>query len=73
MGILDNTMPSFLQRPVSAVARRWWSTQAATYEETLNVPETKVTTLANGLRVASEDSGIPTATVSDSINLKINF
>ncbi|KAK2186147.1 hypothetical protein NP493_212g03021 [Ridgeia piscesae] len=49
--------------PVSAVARRWRATQAATYEETLNVPETKVTKLANGLRVASEDSGIPTATV----------
>jgi processing peptidase subunit beta len=27
------------------------------------VPETKVSTLKNGLRVASEDSGIPTATV----------
>jgi len=37
---------------------------AASYDETLlNVPETKVTTLDNGLRVASEDSGIPTATV----------
>lgn len=39
------------------------STQAA-YEQCLyNVPETKNTTLSNGLRVASEDSGIPTATV----------
>jgi processing peptidase subunit beta len=51
---------------VSAVVggRRWQSTQSATYEQTLlNVPETKVSTLKNGLRVASEDSGIPTATV----------
>ncbi len=30
----------------------------------LNVPETKVTTLENGLRVASEDSGLSTCTVS---------
>uniref|UniRef100_A0A8C1IT28 Peptidase (mitochondrial processing) beta n=1 Tax=Cyprinus carpio TaxID=7962 RepID=A0A8C1IT28_CYPCA len=29
----------------------------------LNVPETKVTTLDNGLRVASEDSGLTTCTV----------
>ena len=29
----------------------------------LNVPETKVTTLPNGLRVASEDSGGSTCTV----------
>lgn len=34
------------------------------YEEALlNVPETRVTTLANGLRVASEDYGLPTSTV----------
>uniref|UniRef100_A0A4W4HE78 Mitochondrial-processing peptidase subunit beta n=1 Tax=Electrophorus electricus TaxID=8005 RepID=A0A4W4HE78_ELEEL len=32
-------------------------------EVALNVPETKVTTLANGLRVASEDSALPTCTV----------
>jgi len=29
----------------------------------LNVPETRVTTLSNGVRVASEDNGAPTATV----------
>ena len=28
-----------------------------------NVPETKVTTLANGLKVATENSGLSTATV----------
>ncbi|KAL3853590.1 hypothetical protein ACJMK2_017124 [Sinanodonta woodiana] len=44
--------------------RRWRSTRAATYEQTvLNIPETRVTTLSNGFRVATEDSGSPTATV----------
>jgi hypothetical protein len=34
------------------------------YEELLNsVPETRVTTLSNGLRVATEDYGLPTCTV----------
>lgn len=40
------------------------STQAAT-QVVLNVPETRVTCLENGLRVASEDSGLSTCTVSD--------
>ncbi|MEQ2281089.1 hypothetical protein AMECASPLE_026771, partial [Ameca splendens] len=35
----------------------------APHHVTLNVPETKVTTLENGLRVASEDSGLTTCTV----------
>lgn len=49
---------------LAAAGSRKRSTQAATYEQTLvNVPETRVSTLTNGLRVASEDSGIPTATV----------
>ncbi len=39
------------------------STQAVG-QVVLNVPETKVTTLENGLRVASEDSGLSTCTVS---------
>lgn len=35
------------------------------YEECLlNVPETKVSQLDNGFRIASEDSGLPTATVA---------
>ncbi|KAM4748131.1 mitochondrial-processing peptidase subunit beta [Rhinophrynus dorsalis] len=38
------------------------STQAVT-QAILNVPETTVTTLENGLRVASEDSGLSTCTV----------
>lgn len=34
------------------------------YEQTLvNVPPTRLTVLDNGLRVASEDNGAPTATV----------
>ncbi|XP_046879057.1 mitochondrial-processing peptidase subunit beta [Hypomesus transpacificus] len=41
---------------------RLLSTQAA-QQVVLNVPETKVTTLENGLRVASEDSGLSTCTV----------
>ncbi|XP_041348334.1 mitochondrial-processing peptidase subunit beta-like [Gigantopelta aegis] len=45
-------------------SKKWRSTSAATYQQTvLNIPETKVTTLDNGLRVATEDSGIPTCTV----------
>ncbi|KAJ8047765.1 Mitochondrial-processing peptidase subunit beta [Holothuria leucospilota] len=45
-------------------SKRLQSTQTATYQQTLvNVPETKVTKLNNGFRVASEDSGIPTCTV----------
>ena len=43
------------------------STQAAT-QVVLNVPETRVTRLENGLRVASEDSGLSTCTVSDAGN-----
>uniref|UniRef100_A0A2K6RZH2 Peptidase M16 N-terminal domain-containing protein n=1 Tax=Saimiri boliviensis boliviensis TaxID=39432 RepID=A0A2K6RZH2_SAIBB len=38
------------------------STQAAT-QVVLNVPETRVTSLESGLRVASEDSGLSTCTV----------
>uniref|UniRef100_A0A6Q2YLX4 Mitochondrial-processing peptidase subunit beta n=1 Tax=Esox lucius TaxID=8010 RepID=A0A6Q2YLX4_ESOLU len=43
-------------------SRRLLATQAAN-QVVLNVPETKVTTLENGLRVASEDSGLSTCTV----------
>jgi len=40
------------------------STAAGTFKETLlNVPSTEVTVIGNGMRVASEDSGSPTATV----------
>lgn len=37
---------------------------AHSYEDAINnLPETKITTLSNGLRVASEDYGLPTCTV----------
>lgn len=40
------------------------SLATATYAQTIvNVPETKVSELSNGVRVATEDSGIPTCTV----------
>ncbi len=45
-------------------SRKATSSAAPTYEEVLNnSPETRVTTLSNGLRVATEDYGLPTCTV----------
>uniref|UniRef100_A0A4W3IVF0 Mitochondrial-processing peptidase subunit beta n=1 Tax=Callorhinchus milii TaxID=7868 RepID=A0A4W3IVF0_CALMI len=44
------------------ILQRFRATQA-TAVQVLNIPETKVTTLDNGLRVSSEDSGLPTCTV----------
>uniref|UniRef100_A0A8C9A4B8 Peptidase, mitochondrial processing subunit beta n=1 Tax=Prolemur simus TaxID=1328070 RepID=A0A8C9A4B8_PROSS len=49
-------------RPLYFGGDRLRSTQAAT-QVVLNVPETRVTRLENGLRVASEDSGLSTCTV----------
>jgi len=43
--------------------RRWLQQPAVRPSVSVNIPETKVTQLANGMRVASEDSGIPTTTV----------
>lgn len=48
----------FLGQPHRLLATR------AAQQVALNLPETKVTTLENGLRVASEDSGLSTCTVS---------
>ncbi|GAB1609670.1 mitochondrial-processing peptidase subunit beta-like [Argonauta hians] len=63
LSLLNRQTQTRCQVPVS-LSRRWRSVSAATYEQTLlNVPETRVTTLANGIRVATEDSGIPTCTV----------
>jgi processing peptidase subunit beta len=50
-----------LRKP-SLVARRQKSAVAVS-EKYYNVPETRITTLSNGLRIASEDSGLPTCTV----------
>jgi len=48
---------SSLLRPMSSIA-------SSSFKECLlNTPSTDVTVLANGMRVASEDSGAPTATV----------
>ena len=45
-----------------------------TFEQTLlNVPETRVTAIKNGLRVASEDYGQPTCTVGVWINAGSRF
>ncbi|XP_077449560.1 mitochondrial-processing peptidase subunit beta [Stigmatopora argus] len=53
---------SLLEKNNANRSARLLSTQAAP-QVALNVPETKVTTLENGLRVASEDSGLSTCTV----------
>lgn len=53
----------WLHLQLTAGPHRLLATQAA-QQVALNVPETKVTTLENGLRVASEDSGLSTCTVS---------
>ena len=48
---------SSLLRPMSSIA-------SSSFKECLlNTPSTDVTVLGNGMRVASEDSGAPTATV----------
>lgn len=51
---------------VSVQNRRWAS--AGYKQALLNVPETKVSKLNNGFRVATEDSGLPTCTVGLWIN-----
>jgi len=62
-----------ISRPIARLAKNfrqnlWLPRQASSaspsYEQLLNnLPETKVTTLKNGLRVATEDYGLPTCTV----------
>ena len=46
---------------LKAIVQRFQSTKPATVS--VNTPETRVTTLPNGFRVASEDSGLSTCTV----------
>ena len=49
---------------LSKLASRPMSSMAASFKQSLlNTPPTDVTVLPNGMRVASEDSGAPTATV----------
>uniref|UniRef100_A0A5F9DVN8 Peptidase M16 N-terminal domain-containing protein n=1 Tax=Oryctolagus cuniculus TaxID=9986 RepID=A0A5F9DVN8_RABIT len=53
--------PGFAGWPLHFGGNRWRSTQAAT-QDVLNVPETQVTCLENGLSVTSEASGLSTCT-----------
>jgi processing peptidase subunit beta len=49
----------------ASTVRRRLASKLASYDQSLlNIPETRVTTLKNGFRIATEDSGLPTATVS---------
>jgi len=48
---------------LSCHRRRFAQLAARSSVSSVNIPETKVTRLSNGMRVASEDSGIPTTTV----------
>lgn len=45
------------------ISKQWRSTACSLHEALINQPPTKTTTLDNGMRVASEDSGAATATV----------
>ncbi|XP_071960336.1 mitochondrial-processing peptidase subunit beta-like [Antedon mediterranea] len=57
-----STKPAVFQAPVLG-SQRFRSTQASYQQTLVNVPETKVTTLDNGFRVATEDNGTSTCTV----------
>ena len=63
---------------LSKLASRSMSSVASFKQSLLNTPPTDVTVLPNGMRVASEDSGAPTATVGlwidtgDLNSLKLN-
>ena len=48
---------------LSKLVSRSMSSVASFKQSLLNTPPTDVTVLPNGMRVASEDSGAPTATV----------
>lgn len=49
--------------PLLQVLKRCRATKASVAEKSVNVPDTQVTSIDNGLRIATEDSGAPTATV----------
>lgn len=55
------TSPFLLRRPSTQSIARHGSTKVR--EILLNIPETRVTELKNGMRVATEDSGQSTCTV----------
>merc|ERR1712002_149697 len=58
-------LKNYSNRTIVAKPTRWYGAAAsANYEQALlNVPPTRVTILDNGMRVATEDAGSPTATV----------
>uniref|UniRef100_A0A7G3AJR8 Mitochondrial-processing peptidase subunit beta n=1 Tax=Lutzomyia longipalpis TaxID=7200 RepID=A0A7G3AJR8_LUTLO len=60
---LSNVIRATQQYPQLLQFRRGRSTSANLNAALLNLPATNVTTIDNGLRVATEDSGAPTATV----------
>ena len=60
MRLLSRFGVPYLRRPARSIVRHG-STKA--HEILLNLPETRVTEIRNGLRVATEDSGLPTCTV----------
>ena len=64
-GLAGRCLEQKLLRSVNSLSchRRWLEQLASRPLASVNIPETKVTQLANGMRVASEDSGIPTTTV----------
>ena len=57
------TLPNFRSNYVNGIHTNENFTLLWLLQSLYNVPETKVTTLSNGLKVATEDSGLSTATV----------
>jgi len=61
---VTNSLLKVLSKGSHLHSARWLSAKSASLDQVLlNVPETQVSKLDNGLRIASEDSGIPTCTV----------
>jgi len=62
--ILGSSLKYFSgSRGVTRLPKRWASASSCLQETLVNCPPTKTTSLDNGLRVATEDTGAPTATV----------
>ncbi|CAF1280504.1 unnamed protein product [Adineta steineri] len=73
-GILHGASRHAVRSSVRNASTALQTNPSITYEQTLyNVPETRVTAIKNGLRVASEDYGIPTCTVGVWINAGSRF
>ncbi|XP_065828961.1 mitochondrial-processing peptidase subunit beta-like [Oscarella lobularis] len=64
LSVLGRKLAAFRPTNLRAPPLRFAASTAYSFQQSLlNVPETKVSALDNGLRVASENSGIPTCTV----------